>query len=319
MIVSWCDPKTNEPLNVVAGELRTLAGVSVARIVDEIPRFVDQYENYAESFGFQWKRWKDARSDERNPGHNLKKVILERTRFDQYDLEGKTLLECGMGGGDDTEILLQLPLAEVHSFDLSTSVERAKEYLHEVRLHISQASIFDIPYPDESFDVVYCHRVLQHTPDPLLAVRKICRKVKPGGILFAHAYKRSKRQMAEWRYKYRWLTKRLPWRVVAAYVDWLGPSMHRFVQFMHRKRITAGLAYRFVPFYYMSPEWAPHLTQDQLLEMTQHITFDAMTPWHDHPMKSEEFRGIIESEGFDIQHMHDPEISPLYCTAVRKS
>jgi hypothetical protein len=44
-----------------------------------------------------------------------------------------------MGGGDDTEALLTLPFKEVHSFDISNSVERAKKYLEDKRLTISQA------------------------------------------------------------------------------------------------------------------------------------------------------------------------------------
>ena len=36
------------------------------------------------------------------------------------------------------------------------------------------------------------------------------------------------------------------------------------------------------------------------LELEKQITFDALTPWHDHPMRAAEFRRIIEAAGFEI-------------------
>ena len=317
--ISLVDPLTHETLREKGGFLVNAKTLEpVAPIIDGIPRFVDADKNYAESFGWQWKKWAHARSDARNPGHRLRQVIMQRTHFEEYDLPGKSILECGMGGGDDTEILLQLPFAEIHSFDISTSVERAMKFLKDDRLVISQASIFHIPYPDASFDVVYCHRVLQHTPDPQRALRKICQKVKPGGILFAHSYKRSWRHMMEWRYKYRWLSKRLPWKGIYFYVDRCGPPLHRIVQRMYRTRLGMAFAYNFVPFYNLPREDYSHLSDEQFLELMQHITFDALTPWHDHPMTSRTFRRIIEEEGFRIEHLHDPKVSPVYCTAIRQ-
>ncbi len=318
-IAPFVDPQTQVPLQWIDSELCLPDGKVVAFIKDGIPRFVPLEDTYAESFGYQWKKWDDARSDVRNPGHSLKETLWKRTHFQEYDMTGKTLLECGMGGGDDTEVLLQLPFAQVHSFDLSTAVERAARYQTDSRLTISQASIFDIPYADASFDVVYCHRVLQHTPDPERALRSICAKVKPGGILFAHAYKRSFLYMAEWRYKYRWFTKRLSWQRVQSYVDNWGPRMHRLTHWLYRNKLGQAIAYNFVPWYYVSPKSNSGLSEAQIIEMEQHVTFDAMTPWHDHPMSSKTFLGIIEAEGFDIEHLFDPKVSPIYCTARRRA
>ena len=319
-MLNFVDPKTHEPLRAVESALVNSRDESVvARVENGIPRFVEPSENYAESFGYQWKRWHSVRSDVRNPGHNLRQVIMDRTHFGEFDLRGKKLLECGMGGGDDTEILLSLPFSEIHSFDLSTAVERAADYLKDERLRIFQASIFDIPYPDQSFDVVYCHRVLQHTPDPAGALRSICKKVKVGGLLFAHSYKRSRRHMSEWRYKYRWLTKRVPWNWVVAYVDIFGPVLHKLNLLLYRFPVTAELAYRFIPFYKLPAIGEGSATSSEsIIELEKQITFDALTPWHDHPMQTEDFRQVIETSGFEILHFTDPAVSPLLCTAIRR-
>ncbi len=40
--------------------------------------------------------------------------------------------------------------------------------------------ITDIPYPDDSFDVIYCSHVLEHVPDDRRAMCELNRVLKPG-------------------------------------------------------------------------------------------------------------------------------------------
>ena len=221
-----------------------------------------------------------------------------------------------MGGGDDTECCCS---SASRKFILrpERSLRAGGCVLDDPRLTISQASIFEIPYPDESFDFVFCHRVLQHTPDPPRALRSICKKVRPGGVLFAHCYKRSRQHMRCFKYKYRWLTKRLPHRFVYAYVRACGPVLHRLNRQLYRlggrgRRIS----YEWVPYYHY-PSFLD-LDPDRLRQLEQLNTFDALTPRYDNPMTTREFCDIIESEGFCIEHLHDPDPSPVYCTAVKR-
>ncbi len=319
-MLPFVDPASGDPLELRATTYyNSRTQRAVASVQGGIPRFVAPGADYAESFGYQWHRWRNLRNHLHSPGFGLRQEIMQRTHFDQFDLSGQRLLECGMGAGDDTGVLLGLPLAELHAFDLSRSVERAYADLHDPRLRIFQGSIYDIPYPDGAFDVVYCHRVLQHTPDPQAALRQICAKVRPGGLLFAHAYKRSARHMAEWRYKYRWLTRRLPLRVIDAYVDLLGTPLHHLNELAARHPFSRDLAYRFLPFYRKEGAAREGMTQQDLIELEKLITFDALTPFYDQPMSSEEFLGTISAAGFEILHRHDPEGSPIYCTARRHS
>ena len=214
----------------------------IARLLSGIWRFVDPEKNYARSFGLQWNHWHDVFSDARRTERTKFSLVMERSHLDRYELSGKRILECGMGGGDDTEVLLQLPFAEIYSFDLSTSVERAAAYLSDPRLTIFQASILEIPVPDDSFDVVYCHRVLQHTPDPLASLRSIMRKVAPGGLLFAHCYQRSPERMKDFKYKYRPLTSRIPPEWVLWYVETMGPSLRALSKLLDRGGNGCGVS-----------------------------------------------------------------------------
>ncbi len=314
--IPFTDPRTQKKLTKVGDELRDPSGDVVAPVVDGIPRFVEVGEDYAENFGFQWNEWKNLLSDDRSTGNTKYDLLVERTHFDKFPTEGATILECGMGGGDDTEALLQFPFAEVHSFDLSRAVDLAAQFLDDSRLVMSQASIYDIPYPDESFDFVFCHRVLQHTPDPAASLRSICRKVKPGGVLFTHSYKKSWRYLMNYKYKLRWLTKRLPLSAVYWYVQRFGPIMRSLNRNLSRLgRVGAEFADWFVPFDYAASYGS--LNERQLLELDKLCTFDALTPAHDHPMTSKTLCRIIESEGFRVDYLNSHPVNPVLATATK--
>jgi SAM-dependent methyltransferase len=50
-----------------------------------------------------------------------------------------------------------------------------------------QSDITSIPVPDASFDIILCTEVLEHVPEPILALKEMARIVKPGGRLLITA------------------------------------------------------------------------------------------------------------------------------------
>src|SRR5688500_8042643 len=91
--VQYANPKTGTPLHL-EGEFLVdrLTKTPVAKIVGNIPRFVKPEDNYAESFGWQWKKWENNQSQARGAGVKQKKLVMERTHFDEYEIENKTIL-----------------------------------------------------------------------------------------------------------------------------------------------------------------------------------------------------------------------------------
>jgi len=46
---------------------------------------------------------------------------------------------------------------------------------------LDEASVYELPYLDGSFDMAYAHQVLQHLTDPVAALEEMRRVVRPGG------------------------------------------------------------------------------------------------------------------------------------------
>jgi len=311
----FVDPITQDALRRQGDRLLGSRG-EVAHLRDGLWRFVETDRHYAKSFGLQWSHWTDTLSDSRRTGRTKFDLVMSRSHLDQYELSGKRVLECGMGGGDDTEVLLKLPFSEIYSFDLSTSVDRAARFLADSRLTVFQASILEIPVPDESFDVVYCHRVLQHTPSPIASLRAIIRKLAPGGILFAHCYQRTPERMKAYKYKYRPLTTRLPPEWVLALVEHSGPPLRRLSRLLDRfGRFGRELRRQWIPYQYYDAYG--DLDEEQLAEFSMHDTFDALTPAYDNPLTADEFYGEIRKAGLRIDHLQENSLGPLWCTATR--
>lgn len=94
------------------------------------------------------------------------------------------LLDVGCGPGSIT-----IGLADYVA--CAVGVDYSDEVVQEARdaaaskdnLDFIAASVYELPFPDNNFDVVFTHQVLQHLPDPVGALREMLRVTKPGGMV----------------------------------------------------------------------------------------------------------------------------------------
>lgn len=124
-------------------------------IVGHIPRFALS-ENYASSFGLQWNQYRTTQLDS-HTGLTISRDRLTRLLGGTLDIvEDKKVLEAGCGAGRFSEILLKAG-AHLYAIDLSTAVEaNYKNCGSFPNYFICQASILELPFPPEEFDVVIC-------------------------------------------------------------------------------------------------------------------------------------------------------------------
>ncbi|ADP78483.1 class I SAM-dependent methyltransferase [Pseudofrankia inefficax] len=101
---------------------------------------------------------------------------------------GMTLLDVGAGPGTITvDLAERVAPGQVTAVEVSESVlelpraEAARRGAHTITFAV--ADVHALRFPDDSFDVVHAHQVLQHVADPVLALREMRRVCRPGGVV----------------------------------------------------------------------------------------------------------------------------------------
>lgn len=115
--------------------------------------------------------------------------ILEN--LGKIDFDGKSVLEIGLGQGADGERIIRLggvysgaDLTEESVKRVQTRFELKDLQYEEVR----RASALELPFEDNSFDIVFSHGVLHHIPEIDRAQKEIARVLRPAGKLIVMLY-----------------------------------------------------------------------------------------------------------------------------------
>ena len=96
---------------------------------------------------------------------------------------GKRVLEIGCGCGSEAERFVRAG-ASYTAVDLTNaaiSITQRRFQLAGLKGRFIQGDAENLPFADSSFDIVYSHGVLHHTPDTPRAIREVHRVLAPGG------------------------------------------------------------------------------------------------------------------------------------------
>ena len=111
---------------------------------------------------------------------DLRAYLFKKAGLDS----AKCVLEVGCGTG---AILRELETpASLHGLDLNPAA-LTQALVNAPAASLTHANGLAIPFPDYSFDIVYCHYYLLWARDPLQAVLEMKRVTKPGGHILALA------------------------------------------------------------------------------------------------------------------------------------
>lgn len=284
--------------DITEGLLIAKSGSSSVPIHDGIPRFFNG-QGYAGNFGLQWNHFRSTQLDSATNLPLTFNRFWNNTRWQPKDIYGKTVLECGSGAGRFTEILLGAG-AKVVSFDLTNAIDA--NYINNADkgdLFVFQGDIYDIPFPDQYFDYVFCYGVLQHTPDPVKAYRSIFSKLKPQGRISIDYYRKMPLPSVWSTPKYLWrpITSKMEperlLRIIKAYIPFWLP-----IDTLVRKIPVFNRILSYIPI----PCWNYiniGLTKEQRKEWAIMDTFDALGATYDFPKTLPEVTDMIASEDND--------------------
>jgi SAM-dependent methyltransferase len=281
---------------IVSGRLVPFDNSKVSvEIEDSIPRFVHS-ENYTANFGLQWNMFRSTQLDSRTGLRLSADRIWKNTKWSPDELSGKTLLEVGGGAGRFTEIFLAAG-AHVVSVDFSKAVDAnlANNAANGDALFI-QADLYDMPLDDAQFDFVFCYGVLQHTPDPKTAYRKIFSRLKPGGRISIDYYRKFRLPNVWATPKYFWrpLVNSWPPEKILRLIRWYMPLWFPIDNFIRHIPKLGPAMLAVIPI----PCWnyvGSGLTYAQRKEWAILDTFDALGAKYDRPLTMKQVKKLVDS------------------------
>ena len=137
-----------------------------------------------ESFGEEWSKFNyfDEKEIE-----NIGNEYFDIVDFSKYD-EQSTVLDVGCGTGR-WSIYLSSKFSNVYAMDPSKAIYAAANLTKDIPgVHLIKASAENIPFEDETFDLVISLGVLHHIPDTQKALNTIVKKVNKGGQCLIYLY-----------------------------------------------------------------------------------------------------------------------------------
>lgn len=112
--------------------------------------------------------------------HRVRKCRRQLLVCLEYAPGARDLLDIGCSAGYVLEAGKSLGLAPT-GLDLSKfAVELCRERGYRAEL----GSLTEIPFPDESFDIVTLKHTLEHVQHPMRGLKEIARVLRPGGVAF---------------------------------------------------------------------------------------------------------------------------------------
>jgi len=95
--------------------------------------------------------------------------------------DGGRLLDIGCGGGDFLHRVAQHPAWQVYGVERTPAMALAARRTYGLSTMVGD--LLSLPFPASRFDAVTLWTVLEHTPNPALALQQCARLLRSGGVL----------------------------------------------------------------------------------------------------------------------------------------
>jgi 2-polyprenyl-3-methyl-5-hydroxy-6-metoxy-1,4-benzoquinol methylase len=164
------------PLNIVNGSAKPV------HIFEQAGSNID--DAVVQAFGEEWLKFNNFSE------HDVKQFGDEYFDIAPPGMLTKQtyVLDVGCGSGRFSKYLSS-QVGFIEAIDPSDAIWAAEKLLAGTpNVRLSKAAADDIPFADNTFDLVMSIGVLHHIPDTAAAMKQCVQKVKPGGHFFVYLY-----------------------------------------------------------------------------------------------------------------------------------
>ncbi len=230
-----------------------------------IPRFVS-LEAYTAAFGFEWNRHARIYFDDKDKYrvYSTYAQLERKLALSPDKVRDHLVLDAGCGTGANAAAMAEWGAREVFCIDLSSAVDASFANTRQLdNVHVVQADLFQLPFPHDSFDVIYSIGVLHHTTDPEKAFLSLVPFLKKDGAIAIWVYADFRGIQRRWSDLLRTVTTRMNPRLLYA-LCWLAVPAY----YVYKIPILGKLIFHFLPSISTEPYW-----EDRVLD-----TFDWYSP-----------------------------------------
>jgi ubiquinone/menaquinone biosynthesis C-methylase UbiE len=296
-MITCINPFTQEELDIDPNGLTNHQKV-IFPYINGAYRVIKQENNYTDNFGKQWNKFRKTQIDKFSNTDQSYKRFFASTNWNKENLTGHNILEVGSGAGRFSQIVLDHTTANLYSVDYSNAVSAnfINNGPHE-RLKLFQASIYELPFKNESFDKVFCFGVLQHTPEVKKSIQHLADMVKPGGELIVDFYPyKGWYTKIHAKYIFRPFTTKINQdrllKIIKNNIKWMIALSDFFTKIGIGKYLN-----RFIPICDIKNTMPNNMTKEELEEWCVLDTFDMFSPAYDQPQKIEDIVNLFKQIG----------------------
>lgn len=280
------DPKDGSKLKIILSDSGIVEKVfgknrNSYTVVGGVIDFVGD-NTYAKNFGDQWTRFPKLQLDSFNKTSISEDRFLGACGLEAKQLKGKLVLDVGCGTGRFAEIALKYG-AIVVGIDYSSAARVASKNLKRYKNFIAiQGDIYNLPFKPQSFDLVYCLGVLQHTPNVEKSFKMLVSMVTKSGSLVVDYYWKRWRTIICWKYIIRIITSRLDEKTVLSLLNILHPILYPLADACSKVPKLGKLLSRLIPVVSYRLDY-PNSGDDLLKCWSFLDTYDMWAPKYDKP------------------------------------